>query len=107
MAGFTVKTSELRAAGADVNALQGRCETIAGDSIGALVGMASNAGHPEVASALAAAAGQADKTFFAAGQTYQHISQGYAASADNYDGAENTIAAHARTIQTWFRPWAP
>jgi hypothetical protein len=104
MAGFTVKTTELRAAGADIDGLQSRCETIAGDSIGALVGMASNAGHPGVASALANAADQADKAFFAAGQTYLHISQAYTASADNYDGAENTIAARARTIQTWFRP---
>jgi hypothetical protein len=104
MAGFTVKTSELRAAGKKVEGLQGRCETIAGDSIGALIGMASNAGHPGVESALAAAADQADKTFFAAGEAYLHISQAYASSADNYDRAESASAARARDVQNWLQP---
>ncbi len=101
--GFSVNASELSAGSQDVTGLQGRCQSIAGDTVDALAGMAGSAGHAGLASALTGAAGQGFRSFVEMGLVYGHVSDSLTASAETYATTERALAARAGAILGEFR----
>jgi hypothetical protein len=101
--GFTVNAAKLQAGSQKVASLQSRCQVIAGDTADTLTSLAGSAGHAELATALAEAAGQGMRMFFAMGAAYEHVTSSLTASAANYSDTEQAIAAKADSIFGWLR----
>jgi hypothetical protein len=91
--GFSVSASKLIAGSTDVTGLQGRCESIAGDAVNALAGMAGSAAHAGLASALTGAVGQGFRAFVEMGVAYRHVSDSLTASAETYADTERNLVA--------------
>jgi len=91
--GFTVRTGALVSGSQDIAGLQGRCLAIAEDAVASLAAMAGSAGHPGLASALSGAAERGNGAFAGMWAAYGHASQSLAATAANYDGAEQANTA--------------
>jgi hypothetical protein len=89
--GFSVDAGKLSAGSQDMNGLRDRCETIAGDAVGALSGMAGAAGHPGLASALSGAAGDGARTFFMIGSAYGHAGTSLTTTAQNYTNSNQSV----------------
>jgi hypothetical protein len=96
--GFSVNAAKLQAGSGQVSGLQDRCEVIAGDAADTLTGMAGSAGHAGLASALADAAEQGAKSFWAMGAAYGHVSSSLSASATNYTKADQIITGQVGSI---------
>jgi hypothetical protein len=99
-AGLSVTTAALRAGSGDVTKLYSRCGMVGGDAVRALAGMAGNAGHPAMESALSQAATKGSMIYVAAGEVYEHISQGLSGSAGTFDSTEQGIT---QMVQDWFK----
>jgi hypothetical protein len=96
--GFSVNAAKLQAGSGQISGLQDRCEVIAGDVGDALTSMTDLAGYASLASALAGAAGQGAKSFWAMGAAYGHVSSSLSVSATNYSKADQGVAGQAGLI---------
>jgi hypothetical protein len=91
--GFTVRTGALVSGSQDIAGLQGRCLAIAEDAVASLAAMADSAGHPSLSSALSGAAERGNGAFAGMWAAFGHASRSLAATATNYDGAEQANVA--------------
>jgi hypothetical protein len=100
--GFTVRTGALVSGSQDIAGLRDRCLAIAEDAVASMAAMADLVGHPSLASALSGAAERGNGAFAGMWAAYGHSSQSLAATAANYDGAEQANVARSGELLRLF-----